>query len=176
METTEKIVDTYCRHVKGLFTIANIRCKGQYEIDLLAVDPNARGKHRRFHIESGVSISGGFSKLTAKPYSPEMLKTRLQTAGQRRTMGYFIQRKFGAKEIQAKLKEYGFRKGNYTKVIVTWGFDDAAKKVADRAGIEIWDFREILEEIAKLTSHDKTHFTDDTLRTLQLFMKIHPFE
>jgi hypothetical protein len=38
METTEKIVESYCRYVKQLFTIPNIKCEGQYEIDLLADD------------------------------------------------------------------------------------------------------------------------------------------
>jgi len=71
METTEKIVEAYVRYVKGWATIPNIKCPGQYEIDLLAVDPKT-GK--RAHIESGVSISGGFSSLTTKPYSDADLK------------------------------------------------------------------------------------------------------
>ena len=39
METTERIVEAYVRYVKGWATIPNIPCKGQFEIDLLAVDP-----------------------------------------------------------------------------------------------------------------------------------------
>jgi len=39
METTEKIVESYCRYVKGWFTIPNIKCAGHYEIDLLAIEP-----------------------------------------------------------------------------------------------------------------------------------------
>ena len=38
METTEKIVESYCRYVKQWFTIPNIKCEGQYEVDLLAVE------------------------------------------------------------------------------------------------------------------------------------------
>jgi len=53
METTEKIVEAYVRYVKGWATIPNIKCPGQYEIDLLAIDPLSLG---RYHIESGVSI------------------------------------------------------------------------------------------------------------------------
>ena len=64
METTERVVEAYVRYVKGWATIANIRCEGQFEIDLLAIDPVTLG---RYHIESGVSISGGYSKLTASP-------------------------------------------------------------------------------------------------------------
>ena len=53
METTEKIVEAYVRYVKGWATIPNIKCPGQCEIDLLAIDPLSLD---RYHIESGVSI------------------------------------------------------------------------------------------------------------------------
>jgi len=69
METTEKIVESYCRHVKGWFTISNVKCSGQYEVDLLAVDASSDADIKRYHIECGVSISGGYSKLTGKEFS-----------------------------------------------------------------------------------------------------------
>ena len=50
----------------------------------------------RYHIESGVSVSGSYSALTAKPYDPEDLKIRVKIAGTRRTLGYFIERKVGS--------------------------------------------------------------------------------
>jgi hypothetical protein len=34
METTEKIVEAYVRYVKRWATIPNIKCDGQFEIDL----------------------------------------------------------------------------------------------------------------------------------------------
>ena len=82
METTEKIVESYCRYVKQWFTIPNIKCKGQYEVDLLAVDTTSR-RIKRYHVECGVSISGNFSKLTAKNFSKEDLKIRVKQAGAR---------------------------------------------------------------------------------------------
>ena len=75
METTEKIGESYCRYIKHWFTLPNIRCEGQYEIDLLAVDTTSPEKPGRYHIECGVSISGSYSKLTAKPFSIERLRT-----------------------------------------------------------------------------------------------------
>lgn len=171
METTEKIVESYCRYVKGWFTISNIKCSGQYEIDLLAVEVSPDEGLKRYHVESGVSISGAYSRLTAKPYSPEKLKERVEQAGQRRTIGYFIHRKFGSKEVLAELDKYGFKEGNYLKVIVTWGWEEKAGEKADREGIILWDFRDILKEIAKTCRHTKTYFTDDTLRTIQLFVR-----
>ena len=169
METTEKIVEAYTRYVKGWATIPNIKCPGQYEIDLIAVDPKT-GK--RFHIESGVSISGGFSKLTTKPFSEDDLKVRTKQAQQRRTLGYFINRKFAAKGIVETLRRYGFKPGNYTKVIVTWTATDAAKHEAQTRGVQLWYFPEIMAEISRTFKDKRTYFTDDTLRTLHLYAKV----
>ena len=54
METTEKIIECYVRYVLRWATIPNIKCDGQYEIDLIAIDPV---NFERYHIESGVSAS-----------------------------------------------------------------------------------------------------------------------
>jgi len=171
VETTEKIVESYCRYVKGWFTISNIKCSGQYEIDLLAIDTSSDEGLKRYHIESGVSISVAYSKLTAKPFSPEELKQRTKQAGQRRTLGYFRDRKFRSIEVLSELKKYGFKEGNYSKVIVTWGWEEEAKRQADREGIILWDFRDMMKEIAETFRVTRTYFTDDTLRTIQLFIK-----
>jgi len=168
METTEKIVEAYVRHIKGWATIANIKCKGQYEIDLLAIDPLTLS---RYHIESGVSISGAHSKLTARPFDPQALKRRVEAASQRRTLGYFVERKFGAPEVVTRLANYGFREGNYNKVIVSWGWTDDAAQEAEELGILLWDFRDILQVIAQEVGKGRAYHTDDTLRTLQLFYK-----
>jgi hypothetical protein len=169
METTEKVVESYCRYVKQWFTIPNIKCKGQFEIDLLAVDTTSPKRLRRYHVECGVSISGSYSKLMAKPFSREQLKIRVQQAGQRRTIGYFIERKFEQLQVVDELKKYGFLPGNYERVIVTWWATDEAMGVANKNGIQIWDFRVLLQEIAEANRDHKTYFTDDTARTIQLF-------
>ena len=171
METTEKIVEAYCRHIKRWFTISNIKCGGQYEIDILAVEFAQSGQPLIYHIESGVSISGGFSKLTAKPFSEKDLKTREKAASQRRTIGFFIQRKFGPEEVQSKIAEYGLNPARAKKIIVTWGWEADAKAIADKEGIILWHFPDLLKELAGACAEGKTYFTDDTLRTLQLFMR-----
>ena len=169
METTEKIVESYCRYVKQWFTIPNIRCEGQYEVDLLAVDTKAPKSLVRYHIECGVSISGSYSKLTAKPYSIDRIRDRIQQAGQRRTIGYFLERKFNQQHVLAELAKYGFIPGNYKRAIVTWGYKEEAKAIADHNDIEIWDFKDLVQDIAKCHRDRKTYFTDDTARTIQLF-------
>lgn len=166
METTEKVVEAYVRYVMGWATIPNIKCRGQYEIDLLAIDPKTGDK---YHIESGVSVSDGFSKLTAKPYDAVLMKVRGQTAVQRRTLGYFAERKFAAPGVVEALAKYGFEPGGYQKVIVSWGWEKVVEAEAEAKGIQLWHFADILNTIAKTFKKTKGYFTDDTLRTLQLF-------
>jgi hypothetical protein len=166
VETTEKVVEAYVRYIKGWATIPNIKCPGQYEIDLLAIDPKTSDK---YHIESGVSVSSGFSKLTAKPYDAELLKVRVQQAVQRRTFGYFAERKFAAPGIIETLAKYGFEQGAYQKVIVSWGWEEPVEVEAEAQGIQLWHFADILKAITETFKETKVYFTDDTLRTLQLY-------
>lgn len=126
---------------------------------------------KRYHIECSVSISRGYSKLTAKKFSLEKLKERISKAGQRRTIGYFIEHKFKPEGVTDELARYGFKKGDYTRVIVTWGWTDEAAKEAKRQHIELWDFREILDAIATTCRGSRAYFADDTLRTVQLLQR-----
>ncbi len=169
METTEKIVEAYYRYVKNLFTISNLKIKND-EIDILAIGYE-KNEIVKFHIEVSVSISSSFSKLNSKDFEKEKLKDRNNTAAQRRTIGYFIEKKFNKKEHLEKLKQLGFEDGSYRKVIVSWGWTDKAKVIADDNNIELKDFREIICEIGDTFKKDKTYFKDDTLRTIQLFGK-----
>ena len=166
METTEKIVEAYVRYVKGWATIPNIKCAGQLEIDLLAIDPVTLA---RYQIESSVSGSQVYSKLTDNEFDPGLMHTR--KAKMRRTLGYFIDRKFGPDAVTGKLKEYGFEEGHYTKIVVTWDWTAEAKAAADSAGIELWDFRQIARDIAQSLRDRRSYFTDDTLRTINLFTR-----
>lgn len=137
METTEKIVEAYVRYVKGWATIPNIRRDGQYVIDLLAIDPVTLA---RYHVETSVSGSQVYARLTAQAFDRAVLKERVQKAKMRRTLGYFIEHKFGTPAISAKLAEYGFAPGTHRQTVVTWGWTKDAKAAADNAGIELWDF------------------------------------
>ncbi len=61
--------------------------------------------------------------------------------------------------------------GNYAKIIVSWGWRNDVPAAARRAGVELWDIRDILEEIAERSREGRTYFTDDTMRALQLMAK-----
>lgn len=123
----------------------------------------------RYHIESGVSVSGSYSKLTDKPFSSADLKQRVKQAGQRRIVGYFVERKFGGPDVLEALKEYGFQDVNYTKVIVSWGWTDGAAQAAKAHNIVLWDFRDLVRQITKTFTGGRSYFTDDTVRTLHLY-------
>jgi hypothetical protein len=131
METTEKIVEAYVRYVRGWATIPGVRCAGQYEIDLLAIDPV---KLTRYHIETSVH-GAAFAKLTAKPFDPLLLKKRVRAPAMRRTLGFFIERKFNAPEIIKRLAQFGFKRNAYRKVVVTLGWTPrpSAKRTPPRS-------------------------------------------
>ena len=168
METTEKIVEAYVRYIKRWATIPNFKCAGQHEIDLLAIDPVTDD---RYHIEVSVSISGVYSKLTDKPFDPELRKQRVHQPGQRMTIGHFAKRKFGARDVTAELRRYGFKRGRYEQIIVAWGWTDDAAKQAKARRITLWRFGDLMSEIAEAFKDTRAYFTDDTLRTLHLFTR-----
>ncbi|MBM3501595.1 MAG: hypothetical protein FJX74_23320 [Armatimonadetes bacterium] len=168
MDTAERIVEAYCRYIKGWATIPNIRCGGQKEIDLLAVDP-ASGE--RYHIEVSISISDAFSKLTDKPFDPADLRDRVKQPGARRTVGFFASRKFDDADVVAKLAEYGFASGGYRKAIVTWGWQKGVQERAHEFGIELLDFRQLILDLVDYLKDQTAHFGDDTIRTLHLYAR-----
>lgn len=166
MDTSERIVEAYVRYIKGWATIPNIRCPGQNEIDLLAIDPVT---FERYHIEVSIHTSDGFSKLNNKAFDPALFRERVQRPKQRRTLGFFIEHKFNAEGVISTLQQYGFQPNAYKKVVVSFGWTDDIPAVAKEHSIELWDVRDILNEIADYCGKKSGHFADDTLRILQLF-------
>lgn len=166
METTEKIVEAHCRYVRRWATIPNIRCGGQREIDLLAID---LGSSARWHIEVGVSISS-FAALTDGAFNDDTYKnSRVDKAGLSRTLGYFLERKFRPPEVQQALRDHGCDPAAIQRAIVTWGWRDGVQARALAEGVHLWDFRRILRDLGDQFRGKSGYFTDDTLRTLQLY-------
>jgi hypothetical protein len=168
METTEKIVEAYVRYVKGWATIPNLRCTAQKEIDLFAINPVT---DERWHIETSVSISSGFSKLSGDPYEPGEHKHRVKAAGARRKLGFFMAEKFLPEAVNAKLAEYGCAKGGVRRAIVTWDCKDGVADAASELGVEVWLLPQLMREIVELGQGSKAYLGDDTLRPLTLFGK-----
>lgn len=170
METTERIVESYCRFVKNWFTIPNIGCAGQNEIDLLAVDLGGPTPSR-YHIEVSVSISTAYSKLTAKPYDSAKAKVRVHQAAQRMTIGHFVEKKFSSENVLNRLGDFGFAPDNYARIIVAWDWQNGVEAEAAAAGITLWAFPDLVREMGEKLSGRSQYYSDDTLRTLQLYEK-----
>jgi len=71
--------------------------------------------------------------------------------------------------VRKELQKYGFADGNYNRVVVTWDATEDAKKGAEKQGVEIWHFPDLLKAIAEAHTKERKYFTDDTARTIQLF-------
>jgi len=166
METTEQIVEAYMRYIRACATIPNLRCPGQYEIDLLAINPATL---ERYHIECSVSISGSFRHLTNHQFDPDLYRERVQKPKMRRTLGYFIERKFEPSNVIQTLGTYGFEPGRYKRVIVTWSVGPGVRETAATFTVEVWEFPTILTKLVKFVENTRHYFSDDTLRTLHLY-------
>jgi hypothetical protein len=46
-----------------------------------------------------------------------------------------------------------------------------ARALAEAEGVELWDFRRLMREIDESIRGNRSHFTDDTLRTISLFVR-----
>ena len=168
METTEKIVEAYVRYVRGWATIPNLRCAGQKEIDLFAIDPRT---DERWHIETSVSISTSFSKLNNKPFESGEHKVRIKGASARRKLGFFLEEKFMSPAVTAKLSEYGCDEAGIRRAIVTWDCTDDVEQAAEAHGIEVWKLPELMCAVAEQGRKGNSYFGDDTLRTITLFAR-----
>ena len=154
----EKLIENYCRYIKHWFTVSNIICSDQYEIDILAVEFTKDGSQRAYQIGSGVTISEGFSKLTTKSFSKKDLTLWVKPPLPRRTIGYFIEKKFGLKEVLEKIADFCLNPEDAQKVIVTWGWEAEVKEIADAHNILLWNFPDLLTELAFACAEGKTRF------------------
>jgi hypothetical protein len=168
VETTEKIVEAYVRYVKGWATIPNLRCEGQKEIDLFAIDPVT---DERWHIETSVSISSGFSALTNGPFESGEHKNRTKAAAARRKLGFFLHEKFLPAAVEQRLACLGCAPGKLRRAIVTWDWKDGVEEAAAAEGIELWRLPALMEEVAQKSRVGRAYFADDILRTIDLFAR-----
>jgi hypothetical protein len=167
MDTTERLVEAYCRYIKHWFTIPNIRVKNN-DIDLIAVDKDGK----KAHIEIGVSISGSFLKLKDIEDNSGDAKNQVNQSTARTTLGYFINKRFGSPEVTEELcNVYGFDANSYRKIIVVWSAEEMAIETAKEHGIDVWLLPELIQEIESHFREESGYYRDDTIRTLHLAAK-----
>ena len=75
------------------------------------------------------------------------------------------------KEVLEKIADFCLNPEDAQKVIVTWGWEAEVKEIADAHNIILWNFPDLLTELAFACAEGKTRFADDTFSTVQLFMK-----
>jgi hypothetical protein len=170
MEASEKVVESYFRYVEGYFTIPNLRCKGQKEVDLIGLR-NMGENVERIHVEVSVTTSGEFKRINAKPFSLDKKRTWAGSASERVKIGYFVEDKFNEPNVVATLKEYGFDKNNYQKIIVAWDWEKSVEPVAKSNGIQLIKFKDLLGRMQEKFGKVESYYSDDTVRLLQLLKK-----
>jgi len=173
MKPAESIVEAYFRYCKRAFTKTNFRAVGQVELDLIGVNHQSK-RPLFYHVESSVSISGGFSKITTKPYSKKKVKERGKMAGQRRTAGFFINEKFYSPNVMSTLKEAGCDPKNLERVLVAWDFEDEAQEILEKRKITCLKMKKIFQELAIELAQETRDLDSDILRTIQLFVRSNP--
>ncbi len=159
MDTSEKIVETYLRFCLKACTISNLKCSGNKEIDLLAIDKHGK----RYHVEVSIKTRDEFAVLRGGDYRVVRDKARRQ-----RHLTYFKDRKFNDPTIKRKLKDYGFTRNNYQKVIVSNGWENGIDRIARRYKIELWHIKDILQKLIHLMENERLFIQDDILRLFQL--------
>lgn len=172
MNAAEKIVESYFRYIKELYTKSNLQGEGQTELDVVAVNPLVHPPIF-YHIESSVSISGSYSKITNKEYNREKAKQRGKKAGQRTTAGFFIE-KFNSENMKKTYKKLGITKKQLNQVVVAWKFDPEAKKALKDNNIECLTMKDICQELGERLAEETKNMDSDILRMIQLFVRSEP--
>lgn len=159
MRVEESMVETYVRFVKKWFTIANIKCKNNKEIDLLAIDLQGN----KYHIEVKTLTDGW--PLEIKEDGRKNIET----------LEKFRDKKFLDKNVKEKIKEF-FGDDNYKRILVYWkvntknrSFEEIKKIAKDNYSIDnIWLMPKIVDELSK----DKLIKENiEVIRTIRLLTK-----
>jgi hypothetical protein len=156
----ETIVEAYVRSVKKWFTMANLKCGNNKEIDLLAVDLSGQ----RYHIEVKTFTSGW----------PLEIEDRGRQNVE--TVTYISEHHFQDRHVKAKIKEvFGENSDDsYKRILVYWQIlrSLSKKEIADelkRCKIdEIWLMPQIIRE---LSTTDEGKYSTDVARVISLSAK-----
>jgi len=158
MEPEVQIVEKYFQLIRHCFTMTNIRCKGNKEIDLLAVNPI---KPEYYHVESRVSTT--FKLGENATYTKD---GRCHRDG----LDYFSKEKFEHPLVKEKIREL-FGASKYRKWLVVWQVrnENLVMKALHEYDIEIYWIHELIANLRqqKLTSGSR----DVVMRMIEFFGK-----
>ncbi len=112
--------------------------------------------------------------MTNKNYSVEDEKIRVKKAGQRRTTGFFIEKKFYNNNVLRTLESNGCNLDNVKRYLVAWKFDEDAKETLESKDITCITMGAIFQELANVLANETSDLDSDILRTIQLFVRSKP--
>jgi len=156
MEPEVHIIEKYFQEILHCFTMTNIKCKGNKEIDLLVINPQTLQK---WHVESRVSTTFNLRKNATY--------TKRGTC-HRNGVDFFIKEKFNHPTIREKIVEIFGHEEYYQKILVVWDIFDRSivpwsKTQYDLNICFMSDFlRELMQKRVLKGSRD------DVLRTVEL--------
>ena len=143
--------------------MTNVRCKGNKEIDLLAIHPKTL---KKYHVESRVTTT---FKLRLKATYTK--KGRCHRNG----VDFFLKNKFDHPFVLEKIHEI-FGNVPYEKWLVVWTVQDdsVTKEAYKKFGIEV---RKIWQFVFQMIKEGKTRGSrDDVLRIIEFMSKILAFQ
>jgi len=180
MTTTERIVESYYRLIKGCFTMADVKVMNgnNRQFDLLAY---CLASAEQYHVE--ISVMHGDWRNTVKDLSLDLDR---KFFGDPASRGDIDKGESFLKNIQATYESVGFKYEDVRRVWVCWTvkaihkatqkdiqqmLDDCCKEHGLNPGtITVVSFRdEILKDL--LEKVEGANYQDDALRTLSLVQK-----
>ncbi len=153
----ETIVETYLRFIKKWFTITDIKCKNNKEIDILALDLNGN----KYHLEVKTHVDGW-------PLEVEE-KGRKDVVTVRWFSEYYFQNKF----VRSKIQEF-FRNNSldsYKRIIVYWKVRDGLSLEEIKQDARKWRVDDVwlLPEIIRaLVASEEVKDNTDAIRAIRL--------
>lgn len=157
MEPEVHIIEKYFQIMLKCFTMTNIRCKGNKEIDLLVINPRTGEK---FHVESRIGTSPSFKIRLHDTYTK---------MGRPRKIGidYFAKEKFDHAFVKERINEI-FGNNPYRKWLVIWTAQEAEVmlEAEDKFGIEVFQLRDLINEMIEKIEVKGSR--DDVVRIFEL--------
>ncbi len=163
MRIEEQIVEAYVRYVKGWFTMSNIKCKRNKEIDLLAVDLDGN----KYHIETTIYLDNWPLEIDERGRKNVV------------TVEWYAEYKFLDEAVLEKVREI-FKISNlneYKRILVYWMIKkgislEEIKKEAKKNHIdEVWLLPDIINELYKALEEGNIKDNVDILRAIKIVRK-----
>lgn len=142
--------------------MANIKCNGNKEIDLLAINPKTLEK---YHVESRATTKG----FPLREKDTYVSKGTHKGSAHRRGLDFFSEKKFNHPSVTKKIHEL-FGNSKYRKILVVWNTEDnfaqLPKIALEKYGIEVYGLRGMIHGLMQnmVTSGSR----DDVLRIIEL--------